>query len=156
MKMTGKILEFNRESNKGVIVSPSGNKYPFHIADYKVQDSYPKKNSSVEFILEEERAIFIYPISEEESAKQKEKHTKSSMYAKVSLLSGILGIAAFVYFAYNSSTVEKGYLYTIPSLFAILTGHVSKKSKTASLGLSLGYIVTMMYLIIIAVASFLL
>lgn len=153
--MIGKILEFNREKNTGLIITQSGNKYKFNISDWKVEDTYPKKDSSVEFMLEEEKAIFIYPTEEDASSKTKNTKLKTSMYANVSLIFGLLGLMAFLYFAYNHSTVIKGYFYTIPSLFAIITGHISKKSKRASLGLGLGYIVTMMYIIIIIIGSFL-
>ena len=157
--MNGKILEFNLEKNTGLIQSPSGNKYKFHISEWKVEDTYPKKGSSVEFMLEEEKAIFIYPIEEkpEKDVSKKTQKTKTtiSMYATVSFLSGILGVLAFLYFAYNHSNVEKGYFYTIPALFAILTGHIARKSTRASLGLGLGYIVSMMYIIIIAIGSLL-
>lgn len=152
--MTGRILEFNREKNTGFIGTDSGNKYKFNISEWKEEESYPKKNTAVEFMLEEETAIFIYPIQETKTAENK-KNMKTSMYAKVSLLAGILGVLAFFYFAYNHTTVEKGYFYTIPSLFAILTGHISRRSTVASLGLGLGYIVTMMYLIVIVIGSFL-
>ena len=151
--MIGKILEFDREKSTGFIGTQSGNKYKFHISDYKEEETYPKKGISVEFMLEEEVAIFIYPIKETKSATTKNQNITTSMYSKVSLIAGIIGVLAFVYFAYNHAYVEKGYFYTIPSLFAILTGHISRKSKIASLGLSLGYIVTMMYIVVIAVGS---
>ena len=153
--MIGKILEFDREKNTGFISTQSGNKYKFHISDYKEEETYPKKNISVEFMLEEERAIFIYPSKQTNEPTSKKQSIKTSLYAKVSLIARIIGVGAFLYFAYNHSNVEKGYFYTIPSLFAILTGHISKKSKTASLGLILGYIVTMMYILVIAIGSFL-
>ena len=153
--MTGKILEFNVDKNKGTILSGSGNKYQFHISEWKEKGTYPTKDTHVEFMLEEEKAIYIYSINEKVVAKEQESKAKSSMFSKVSFISGILGVVAFFYFAYNHASVEKGYFYTIAPLFAILTGHISKKSILASLGLSLGYIVTMMYLIIIAIASFL-
>ncbi|MFT5660382.1 MAG: cold shock CspA family protein [Sulfurimonas sp.] len=153
--MIGKILEFNREKNSGLIVTESGNKYAFHISEYKDEGTYPKKGGPVEFMLEEESAIFIYPIKETNSSTNKNQNLKISMYAKVSLIAGLIGVFAFLYFAYNHSYVEKGYFYTIPSLFAILTGHISRKSKTASLGLVLGYIVTMMYIVVIVIGSFL-
>lgn len=153
--MIGKILEFNRDKNTGLIVTDSGNKYKFHASEYKEENAYPKKGNSVEFMLDEEKAIFIYPIENTTSEKENKKNSQNSIYAKVSLIAGLIGVGAFLYFAYNHSTVEKGYFYTIPSLFAILTGHVSRKSKTASLGLSLGYIVSMMYLIIITIGTYL-
>lgn len=152
--MNGKILEFNLEKNSGLIESPSGNKYKFNISEWKVEESYPKKGTSVEFMLEEENAIYIYPIKEQGTTSKKMQKT-TSMYASVSFISGLLGVLAFLYFAYNHGTVEKGYLYTIPALFAILTGHIAKKSARASLGLGLGYVVSIMYIIIIAIGSFL-
>lgn len=151
--MKGKILEFNREKNTGIITTASGNKYTFHISEYKEENSYPKKDTSVEFMLEEENAIFIYPIPEIKETTKTQKKSTTSMYATVSLLSSIIGIIAFLYFAYNHHSVEKGYFYTIPSLFAIITGHFSSKSKSASLGLAFGYVVTMMYVIIVVIGS---
>ena len=153
--MTGKILEFNRETNKGTIVSASGNKYHFHISDFKVEDSYPKKNLYVDFMLEEEKAIFIYPSDTQSKSSPKEQKMRSSIYGKVSFIFALVGVAAFVYFAYNSKTVTQGYFYTIPPLFAILTGHFAKKSFLSTLGLILGYLVAMLYIIVIVVGSFL-
>lgn len=150
--MQGSVLEFNLQKNKGVIVTTSGNKYNFNAKEWKSKDSLPQKNTQVEFMLEGESAIFIYPLKGQTKVQEK-KNTKSTMYALVSLLSSIIGLLGFLYYAYNAKDINYGFLYTIPSLFAIITGHLSSKNKTRLLGLVLGYVVSMTYIIVIILGS---
>ncbi len=63
--MIGRILEYNKKMQEGVISGEDGNRYIFNSDDWK-NELPPYKNQKVDFLTEEEYAKEVYLVEEED------------------------------------------------------------------------------------------
>lgn len=140
--MKGKILDYTIQSGEGIITGQDGNRYTFHVKEWKSNDQSPQKDLEVDFVAEDKNALQIYAM---QAVYAKTQETSGA--AIISLVFGIIGIA------FN------WWLFTIPSFIAVVAGHIArsniKSSKGALVGdglalggLVLGYASLVLYLII--------
>lgn len=147
--MKGKILEYSICDSKGIISAEDSNRYEFSIADWKSNSVYPKNGMELDFVPNEKVASEIYPIGEESSNIQQANvvHQQTSGAAIASLVFGILGLLA------------SWWSLGIPSIIAVITGHIArgniKRSQgklggdgLAMGGLIIGYLTILVYVII--------
>lgn len=138
--MQGKILDYTINTGEGYISGDDGQRYNFKISEWMSHNAYPHKACGVDFVIEDANAVKIYSTS----AKPFSHETSSA--AIVSLVFGIIAV------------MFTWWLLMIPSLIAIITGHVARvriKSSKGTLGgdglalggLILGYFSFAIYLI---------
>ena len=68
--MKGKMFGFDEKSNEGAIEGIDGNRYSFQIEEWKGNGT-PAAESSVDFVIDNEKAIKIYPIRDHEAETNK-------------------------------------------------------------------------------------
>ena len=147
--MKGKILDFDIQSSEGVISADDGKRYTFSTKQWESSDISPEKNIEVDFTAEEQIAIEIYAIKKEDTSPQTITvvTAPTSSAAVVSMIFGIGGL----FFTW--------WILGLPSLIAIITGHIAKSniknsngtlggSGFATAGLVLGYLVLIGYLLV--------
>ena len=149
--MTGTILNFNIQEGAGVISGDDGQRYNFTSTEWKTEASAPQQNQKVDFEAgEENTAKNIYAVQNQQAATQQViiQGSRTSTAAIISLVFGILGF------------FSSWWLFGIPSLVAVITGHVARAnvknsngdlegSGLALAGLIMGYIVLAFYLLIV-------
>lgn len=86
--MRGKILDFNIQQSKGIILSDNGERFEFVISEWKSNKS-PYVNQIVDFNINENVAESIYTASTKESDKNK------FVAGILALFLGVLGIHKF-------------------------------------------------------------
>ncbi len=145
--MRGEILDYSIPKGNGIITAKDGNRYRFVSQEWMQNDLYPKKGMEVDFSIEGDNAKEIYIITTKNNINVNVAQQETSSLAIVSLVFGILAILFDVW------------TFIIPSIVAIVTGHIAratiKKSNgklngegMALAGLILGYISLAVYLII--------
>ena len=83
--MIGRILEYNKKMQEGVISGEDGNRYIFNSNDWK-NELRPYKNQKVDFLTEEEYAKEVYLVEEEDL------DNKNDFLPIVSVILSVLGI----------------------------------------------------------------
>lgn len=142
--MQGKILEYNLQSSTGIISGNDGKRYTFNNTEWKSAAIHPAQGIKVDFSSEGELAVAIYATSL--------KIQETSSMAVVSLVFGIVGF------------FSSWFLLGIPSIVAIITGHMSRSKIARSqgeftgeglalAGLILGYIVVGIYAFIFLIVG---
>lgn len=148
--MQGKILEYDIQKSTGLISGNDGKRYSFINSEWRSKNSHPVQNMSVDFAINGESATEIYVIngSDMQSANARDNST----LAIVSFVFGVIGF------------LSSWWLFSIPSIVAIITGHIarSKIAKSggeldgdglALAGLILGYVVLAIYLLIVLIVG---
>ena len=148
--MTGQILDYNIQDAEGIISGEDGKRYSFTNAEWNTSSSHPEQGIEVDFQIQGETALDVYSIEEPKQDTQTNINIQSvstSSAAVVSLVFGIIGI--FITW----------WMLGIPSIIAIITGHIAKSNIKASkgllegdglatAGLILGYIMMTIYLLV--------
>ena len=148
--MKGKVLDYNLQDNGGIILADDGNRYNFTNSHWKSNDTMPQKNVELDFVIEGENAIDIYATKSEKRSNQHItiQTTQTSAAAVTSMIFGIIGLFL------------DWWLFALPSIVAIITGHIAKANIAASngtlsgsgmatAGLILGYVVILIYLSVV-------
>ena len=86
--MTGRILEYNKKMQEGVISGEDGNRYIFNSDDWK-NELPPYKNQKVDFLTEEEYAKEVYLVEEEDL------DNKNNFLPIISVILSVVGIWFF-------------------------------------------------------------
>ena len=147
--MRGKILDYTIQTGSGVISADDGQRYDFLASEWKAQSVHPAKNVVVDFTVEEGNAVDIY-VLEQQQSKYDNTAVQTQETSVAAIISMIFGIGGLFF---------DWWFFAIPSIIAIITGHVArsniKKSQGrlggdgfAVAGLVLGYIVVLLYLLI--------
>lgn len=140
--MQGKILTYDKAAKTGIIAGYDGNRYEFVRDEYK-NDILSIDAAEVDFVVDGQQARDIYLLNPAAVMQ-----VKTSSLAITSLVFGLVGL------------FSSWYLLAIPSILAIVFGHIAhskiKYSKgrlggreLATIGLILGYVVTVLSLIIV-------
>ena len=149
-KMTGKILHFSIQEGKGIISASDGQRYDFLSEAWKSFEIHPVKDTEVDFTISEGNAVAIYALNNAQTHHQTHitlQAPQTSMAAVVSMIFGIIGI----FFTW--------WVLAIPSVIAIIAGHVARSNIASShgklggdgfaiAGLILGYIVIALYILV--------
>lgn len=141
--MKGEILEYSISDSKGIISAENGNRYDFKVADWKSNSLHPKNGMKVDFVITEEIVSEIYPINAN-NTQVNIVQQQTSGAAIASLVFGIL------------SLLVSWWSLGIPSIIAIISGHIArsniKRSKgtlggdgLAIGGLIMGYLTILVY-----------
>ena len=83
--MIGRILEYNKKMQEGVISGEDGNRYTFNSDDWK-NALNPYKNQKVDFLIEEGHAKEVYLVEEEEL------DNKNNFLPIISVILSVVGI----------------------------------------------------------------
>ena len=83
--MIGRILEYDKKIQEGIISGEDGNRYIFNSNDWK-NELPPYKNQKVDFLTEEEYAKEVYLVEEEDS------DNKNNFLPIISVVLSLLGI----------------------------------------------------------------
>lgn len=146
--MTGKVLHFSIQEAKGIISAHNGERYEFSSADWKSMDIHPLKDTEVDFTINEGSAVAIYALKSAQMQHQTHimiQAPQTSTAAVMSMVFGLIGM----FFTW--------WLLAIPSVIAIITGHVARSNIASSngklggdgfalAGLILGYLVILLYI----------
>jgi TM2 domain-containing membrane protein YozV len=89
--MKGKILEFNIQTNNGIILGNDGKRYSFNGANWKSNQS-PSINQEVDFTIENDTAKEIYIISNSQTINQEKSKIVAALLA---FFLGAFGIHKF-------------------------------------------------------------
>ena len=148
--MKGKILDYNISESQGIISAQNGERYSFTTRQWRSQDIHPTIGQEVDFqVSEENEAKDIYAINKQSPAQgESVVYKKTSTAAIVSFIFGIIGL----FFDW--------WMFAIPSIIAIIAGHMAKSdiknsngmlegNGFATAGLILGYLVIFMYLLVV-------
>lgn len=149
--MTGVILDYSVQNNSGIISGDDGKRYTFKNSDWKSSNLMPEKNTKVDFEANENgEALNIYVLQQTPQMQQNivVNGVSNSSAAIVSFVFGLVGI------------FSSWWLFGIPSIVAIITGHIARSNIKASegkldgaglalVGLILGYITIAFYLLVI-------
>ncbi|WP_345980261.1 DUF4190 domain-containing protein [Sulfurimonas sp. HSL3-2] len=147
--MRGKILDYTIQTGSGVISADDGQRYNFQASQWKTQNVHPAKNVVVDFTVEEGNAVEIYVIEQQQS-KYDNTSVQTQETSVAAIISMIFGIGGLFF---------DWWFFAIPSVIAIITGHVARSNIKNShgrlggdgfavAGLVLGYIVILLYLLI--------
>lgn len=150
--MQGNILEYNLQNSTGIISGDDGKRYTFKNTEWKSSDIHPAQGIKVDFSLEGDNATAIYATTTSQNNQTVLKAQQSAGLAVVSLVFGIIGF------------ISSWFLLGIPSLIAVITGHMARSKIARSqgelggeglalAGLILGYIVIAMYLLIFMIVG---
>jgi len=147
--MRGEILEYNISDSKGIISAEDGNRYEFIVANWKSNVVHPKNGMEVDFVVSEKVASEIYPRKNVSNNTQQVSvvHQQTSGAAIASLVFGIL------------SLLVSWWSLGIPSIIAIITGHIARgniKRSQGKLGgdglaiggLIMGYLTILVYVLL--------
>jgi len=141
--MQGLILDYSMQTHSGVISGNDGKRYNFSNIEWKSTTTTPQKNITVDFeITENQEPCNIYVLQ------NVEQNISTSAAAIVSLVFGLIGM------------FSSWWLFGIPSIVAIISGHIARSNIKISngrldgaglalAGLILGYIVICFYLLIV-------
>lgn len=152
--MKGEVLDFSLQNNSGIITTEDGTRFEFINSKWKSPNSFPKKGETVDFIANGESAIEIYSTQEQQAVStDKNIIIKTAQTSSAAVASMIFGIIGFFL---------DWWLFAIPSIIAIITGHIAKSNIArsdgmlsgngiATVGLILGYLVTLVYLLVLFV-----
>lgn len=146
--MQGVILDYNIQTNSGVISGNDGKRYSFSNLEWRSTTAMPQKNTTVDFeTTENHEAVNIYVL---QNTQQNIviNNSSTSAAAIVSLIFGLIGM------------FSSWWLFGIPSVIAVISGHIARSNIKISkgrldgaglalAGLILGYIVICFYLLII-------
>lgn len=148
--MKGKILDYNLQKGSGIISGDDGKRYDFVNAQWKSSTTHPNKDLHVDFTISETQAIDIYPIDAQTTTTQTTiiQARQTSGLAITSMIFGILGF------------LSSWWLLAIPSIIAIITGHIARSSIKNSqgklegdgfalAGLILGYCIILVYIAVV-------
>lgn len=149
--MTGVILDYSLQDSSGIISGDNGNRYKFTNAQWKSTNKMPEKNTKVDFEGNEDgEALNIYALEQTQQLQQNivVNGVSNSSAAIVSFVFGLVGI------------FSSWWLFGIPSIVAIITGHIARSNIKASegkldggglalVGLILGYLTIGFYLLVI-------
>lgn len=146
--MRGKILDYNLQESSGIISAENGERYSFSNRDWKSSTISPSKELEVDFTVEETKALEVYVIQSKTVIQTQD----TSGAAIVSMIFGILGF------------LSSWWLLSIPSIIAIVSGHIArlniKRSQGklqgdgfAITGLILGYLIVFTYLLMLIVGA---
>ena len=149
--MTGKILDYSIQNGEGIISADDGERYSFQVSQWKTNDAHPAKNMQVDFAINDTEATEIYALNEittKYSNTTVVQNQETSVGAIISLIFGIAGLFA------------SWWLFAIPSIVAIITGHFARsviKNSNGRLGgdglavtgLVLGYLVILFYIVVV-------
>jgi hypothetical protein len=148
--LKGKILDYNLTKQEGLISAENGERYKFTTQEWRSSTLHPKKDLSVDFSTDKENnAKDIYALEQAVSPYANHAaHKETSTLAIVSFVFGIIGL----FFDW--------WMFALPSIVAIITGHLAKSrikqsdgmlegNGFATAGLVLGYIVILLYLLTI-------
>jgi hypothetical protein len=149
--MKGKILDFNLQDSQGIILSEDGERYSFVLQEWISKNIFPTINAKVDFITENAEAKQIYLIEEQIQKQAQQTIVYAKEQSAAAIISFVFGLIA-VFF--------DSMLFLIPSIIAIIAGHVAKSnikssngqldgSGFATAGLVLGYLSILVYLFII-------
>ncbi len=149
--MQGNILEYNQQNNTGIISANDGKRYTFNIAEWKSTTTDPSQGMTVDFSTDGESARAIYATL----ASQNTTVIKSQESAGLAIVSLIFGVVGFL---------SSWWLFAIPSIVAVVTGHMARSKIARSqgelggeglalAGLILGYIVLGIYLLILMIVG---
>jgi len=145
----GKILDYNLQEGEGIISADNGERYNFTNKNWK-SSIHPSSNQTVDFTPDATQAIDIYVID----SKNAYTHTtviQSQQTSGLAITSMIFGILGFL---------SSWWLLAIPSIIAIITGHIARSSIKNSqdrmdgdgfalVGLILGYLIILAYVAIV-------
>lgn len=144
--MIGNILSYDIQAGKGLISASDGNRYEFDIKNWVSKTDHPAVGNDVDFTLESNNVLSIHLLTNfTNNGNIQTKETSTS--AIISLLFGIIGLTS------------TWWLFAIPSIVAIITGHIAKSNikndsnnltgnGLANAGLILGYMVIIIYLLL--------
>lgn len=146
--MQGKILEYDIQKSTGLISANDGKRYSFNNIEWKSEKIYPAPGVTVDFAIDGENATQIYATKNAQQSIQNAR--ENSSLATVSFVFGVIGF------------LSSWWLFSIPSLIAIVTGHIARSRISRSeggldgdglalAGLILGYVVLAIYLLIILI-----
>ncbi len=148
--MRGKVLDYSIQTGAGVISADDGQRYSFLASEWKTQATHPAKNIEVDFAIQENSATGIYVVEQVQT--KYDNHAmqtqSTSVAAVVSLVFGIGGLFFDWWF------------FALPSIIAIISGHIARSNiknshgrlggdGLAVTGLVLGYIVILLYLVVV-------
>ena len=139
--MKGKILDYNIAQSQGIISAQDGSRVNFTTQEWRSQDIHPTVGQEVDFELTDEKeAKNIYALDTPQNDTIKVEYKRTSTAAIVSFIFGLIGL----FFDW--------WIFAIPSIIAIIAGHMAKSdiknsngmlegSGFATTGLILGYLV---------------
>ena len=149
--MQGKILDYNITQSQGVISARDGSRVNFTTKEWRSNNIHPTIGQEVDFQLTENKeAKDIYVLSTQQNDIIKVEYKRTSTAAIVSFIFGLIGL----FFDW--------WVFAIPSVIAIIAGHMAKSdiknsngmlegSGFATTGLILGYLVLFLYLFVVIV-----
>lgn len=150
--MRGKILDYNLQEGDGVISGDDGQRYNFKNTEWKSSEIHPSKDIQIDFMIEDNNALAIYATEGLNSTSTVLVQTsQTSTSAIVSLVFGLLGF------------ISSWWLFAMPSIVAIITGHMARSAISRSdgklsgdglalAGLILGYMIITVYIFVIIFA----
>jgi hypothetical protein len=145
--LKGEILDYAISSGEGIISAEDGTRYNFKSSEWTSNDIHPERGLKVDFLLEDNKATKIYAIKSKTDNVVNIVQQETSVAAIISLIFGIIGLLFDMW------------TFAIPSLIAIISGHIARSNikgsngkltgdGMASGGLILGYITLVLYLIV--------
>jgi hypothetical protein len=149
--MKGKILDYNITQSQGIISAADGSRVNFTTKEWRSDNIHPTVGQEVDFELTDEKeAKNIYALDTPQSDTIKVEYKRTSTAAIVSFIFGLIGL----FFDW--------WIFAIPSIIAIIAGHMAKSdiknsngmlegSGFATIGLILGYLVLFLYLFVVVV-----
>lgn len=148
--MRGKVLDYSIQTAEGIISGDNGERYSFIASEWKTRNSHPLKGVIVDFATQENSAVEIYVIEQAQN-KYDENVIQSQSTSVAAVVSMIFGIGGLFF---------DWWFFAIPSIIAIITGHMARsniKNSNGRLsgdgfavtGLVLGYIVILLYLVVV-------
>lgn len=109
----GVIIEYSVQQNAGIISGQDGARYYFQGDQWKVQDSFPTKGMSVDFIPNEQWAFEIYLIQNPSPAKDRDCNKMAAGLFAIFL--GCLGVHKFY-----MGNQTMGIIYLLASVFGLI------------------------------------
>lgn len=148
--MRGKVLDYSIQTAEGVISGDNGERYSFSASEWKTQNTHPAKNIQVDFAVEDNNATGIYVV-EQVQTKYDNHAVQTQATSVAAVVSMIFGIGGLFF---------DWWFFAIPSIIAIITGHIARSNIKNSqgrlsgdgfavTGLVLGYIVILLYLVVV-------
>jgi len=149
--MKGKILDYNITQSQGIISATDGSRVNFTTQEWRSDNIHPTVGQEVDFELTDEKeAKNIYALDTPQNDTIKVEYKRTSTAAIVSFIFGLIGL----FFDW--------WIFAIPSIIAIIAGHMAKSdiknsngmlegSGFATTGLILGYLVLFLYLFVVVV-----
>jgi hypothetical protein len=149
--MKGKILDYNIAQSQGIISAMDGSRVNFTSKEWRSNNIHPTVGQEVDFELTDEKeAKDIYALNTAQNETIKVEYKRTSTAAIISFIFGLIGL----FFDW--------WIFAIPSIIAIIAGHVAKSdiknsngmlegNGLATTGLLLGYLVLFLYLFVVVI-----